>query len=342
MGHATEAATGPPSDKEAQGRALHDRILRYARGPLVGRLGEAELPTALEPATGGARSVVYFVDFPSGRRVVLRAVPRWLRAARLAYNFRSMKALGLPVPALLHAGLSPLTRLRWGFHPIVEEFVAGQDVPALGYEEGAVRAVALALARLHAVERRRWGWPGLSRFGSYRAYYLARLARRVRDLDDALAERRGEALGAWLRDQAPRAPLDPPFALTHSRVNPGNIVVTPDGEAVVLDLIECRYGAWGPDLVSALRRLCGGLCERQASLLDEYFGHLPSGRREAFERSRPLFEAAYDLAEAAVNARWVARAAAAGRAAEWQGQALAESVARLAAATGIELTLAER
>ncbi|MFW6161699.1 MAG: phosphotransferase, partial [Planctomycetota bacterium] len=266
----------------------------------------------------------------------LRAVPRWLPAARLAYNFRSFARLALPVPRLLDSDLSPVTRLRWGFYALSEEYVRGQPPTETADRAGAVRAVARALARFHTVERPRWGWPAFPRLGSYRRYVLRRVSGRVGHLAGALPSDQCEALLAWFAQHADLAALEPPFSLTHSRVNSGNFILRPDGEVAVVDLIECRYGTWCPDLVSALHRLCE--CDERwtAAFLEEYFAARPAWCRAAFEESRTFFEANRALGQAASNTRRAARAADPEAAAALRAR-LAEDIRRLADLTGVAL-----
>ena len=340
MGRGAFESVQAKRQQEARRAELRDAIEGYARGPLVERLGAPGPPVAVRPATQGTRSIVHLVDFEGFPRIVLRAVDRWLRAARLAYNFHAFCRMGLPVPALLDSDLSPLTRWRWGFYALSEQFVEGQHVHEAADRAAAVRAVARGLASFHNVEWRRWGWPGFRRLGSYRRHVLERVAERTGHLARVLPQPERDALAAWFDDHAATAALGPPFALTHSRVNLGNFVVRPDGEATVVDLIECRYGSFCPDLISALYRLCERDERLMAGFLDEYFTARPTGCREAFERSRTFFEASHELGQAASNTRRIARAAAADEAAAFRA-AVAEHAARLAELTGTRLTLAE-
>lgn len=314
-------------------------VSRYAAGPLARRLGLDARAVAAEPATRGARSLVYFLDVGGERRAVLRAVRRLPDAAKLAYNHSRLRASGLPVARVLTASASPLTRLRWGFYPVVEEYIDGRHVAPRKASETAVRAVARALARFHGVERRRWGWPWFPRWGSYRKHYLARIARRARCVDEGLETGRSEELMAWFQARAREAPLEPPYALLHGRVHGTNFVVTPEGQAVALDLLECRFGSFAADVNWALPRICGDDAQRGAWFTETYFAHRPQAYREAFARSRPFFQAAYRLGRAAIYTRRARRAR--GRRAE-KLERLRIHLAALADLTGIDMTADQR
>ena len=190
-------------------------VERYARGRLARSLGAPGPPTSVRPAARGVRSLVFLVDFDGFMRVVVRANERWLRAARLAYNLRSFARMGLPVPELLLAELSPLARSRWGFYPTVERFQEGCHPDEAPDRCAAACAVARALARMHNIERRTWGWPDLPRWSSYRAYFLRRVAQRAGHLAKALAPGHADYVVEWFRRGAADAPLAPPFALIH-------------------------------------------------------------------------------------------------------------------------------
>jgi len=318
--------------------AVLSRVADYARGPLTRRLHAPAPPIAVRPPPRGMRSLVYLVDFAGLPRVVLRADGRWLRAARLAYNFRSFARLGLPVPRLLGCDLSPLTRLRWGFYVLAEEFVEGHFVDHAPDRVAAVRAAARALARFHSVTRRTWGWPGIPRLGSYRAYFLGHVAKRAANLARRLPQGQAERLNAWFREQAAAAPLGSPFALTHGRVNCGNFVVRPDGEATLLDLIEARYGSFCPDLVAALDRLCARDETLMSAFLREYFAARPPECRAAFEGSRTFFEASRAVGRASNLTRRLARATDPGEAASFRSK-LHQQAARLSGLSGVDLTV---
>jgi len=313
---------------------------RYASGPLARVLGAGGRPARVEPAAQGVRSLVYFVEFDGIPRAVLRAVPRALDAWKLVYNLRHLAPTAAPVPRLLAAGRSPLARLRWGFWPVVEEWIEGRPAVGPARDEATVRAVAATLARLHNLERSRWGGPWLPRWTSYARHFLGRMAGRAGEVDLALARPRGAELGRWCREQAAAAPLGPPFSLTHSRVQPANFIVRPDGLAVAIDLLECRYGTFAVDLPRALERICGGEPEASDWFLETYFGLRPARSREAFERSRAFFEADFQLGRASRFARRVRRSTKAGREPGRSLDALRLHVARLAAITGVDMAVA--
>jgi len=344
MGARVEGTQGVAPKKlrpaAARRQKLLKRVRRYATGPLARRLGAPPEAIEVQPARHGERSLVYFVKVDGQPRVVLRAEWGFINAWQIVTSHRWLARRGLPVPRLIVGDFYLPSRVWWGFCPIVEEWVEGHHVDALGRPEPAIRAVATTLARFHAFERRRWGNPWVPRLGSYRRYFLSRQVRRAADLDSVLQRsRRGELL-AWLDERAGTAPLEPPFSLLHCRVFAGNFVVTPQGEAVAVDLLEVRYGTFGLDVAWALERVCGGDGERSAWFLDTYFGLRPSCR-EAFEASRPFFEADCGLAQAAVSARRVQLRLQKGRrVGSWLGS-LRRQVERLAAITGIDLVVIE-
>ena len=338
---ANATASGTLRSVGARRRELLDTVRQYANGPLLRLLHASGRLIHIEPAAHGARSLVYFVEIDGQPRMVLRAVPRWPDAWRVAHNLRHLAALSLPVPRLLAADCSLLTRLRWGFSPIVEERIEGSHVDALGRSEPAIRAVARTLARFHGVQRRRWGSPGLPRWGSYRSYQLANMARRARDLSAVLENRPTEGLVRWCREQSRAAPLDAPFCLAHNRVHSANFVIAPDGQAYAIDLLECRYGAFAVDVAWALEQICLADPERMSWFLDAYFRDQPEAAREVFERSRPFFEADYHLARATTYARRLTRKARARGANERRLCILRGHIQHLAALTGLEMTLVE-
>ncbi|NQT51460.1 hypothetical protein HQ576_05390 [bacterium] len=314
-------------------------VQRYAEGPLARRLHCRGQTPRVEPAQHGKRSLVYFVDFPQGPSVVLRAVPRLAEAWTLAHNLQVLGAKGLRVPKLLAASFCPLGRLRWGFWPVVEERIQGKHLDDLGRPEAAVRAAAGTLAEFHNVERSRWGRPVLPRWGSYRRHLLDRMEQRAYHFDAVLATPRADPLMVWCRQHAAESPLDPPFALTHNRIYTPNFVVTPDHRAYAVDLVECRFASFGIDLTWALKRLCADEPRATAWFLDAYFAQRPTACREAYERSRDFFEVDYHLARASIYARRYPRRLHVPHAKREKLNALRRHATRLRELTHIEFTV---
>jgi hypothetical protein len=318
-----------------------DQVARYAAGPLARRLRAAAQEVAVVPAEHGKRSLVYYVSVGGEPRAVLRAVPRLLDAWVLSHNLRLLARHGVPAPALLESRLCPLTRLRWGFWPVAEQWIQGRHLDELERREPALCAVARALARFHNVRRRSWGRPVWPRWTSYRRYLLRRMAGRARNFDAVLAEPKAEALIAWCRRHAAQAPLGPPYSLTHSRIYTPNFIVTDTDEAYAVDLLECRYGTFGIDLTWALKRLCQGRPGACQVFLDAYFAERPDGTRRVYEASQPFFETDYHLARASIYARRLARRLHVPQAREQKLDALRTHARRLSELTGIPLAIHE-
>ncbi len=337
---AAAPSASEPTDRLGEQRSEHlEAVRRYVRGPLARRLGVEGRPARVEPAVHGKRSLVYFVDIEGTAPTVVRAVPRFADAWKLAHNLRAFQTKKLRVPTLVAADLSPLTRLRWGFWPLVEERIEGGHLDELGRPEAAVRAVASTLAQFHNVTRRRWGWPALPRWGSYGRHLLARMEKRARNFDAVLDTPRAAMLMQWCRERAAQAPLAPPFSLTHSRIYCPNFIVTPANDAYAIDLLECRFGTFGIDLTWALERLCAGEPQPCAWFLDAYFAERPAGRRGAYERSLPFFQVDYHLARASLYARRLPRRMHVPQARQQKLDALDRHAARLSHLTGIQLTI---
>ncbi len=286
-----------------------DTVCRYARGPLANRLGWGDRNIQVVPAVHGVRSLVYFLDIEGSPRLVLRAVPGFSDAWKLSKNLSSLKSFGLSVPKLILKELSPIIRRKWGFYPIVEEYISGSHVGVLGRNELSVRSIATTLAQFHQIERASWGLPAIPipRWDSYKRYYLKRIARRAYGLDKMIETPRSKELIKWYMKRASSAPLDPPYSLLHARVNDGNFVISSKGKAYAIDLLECRYGTFAADVNWALERICMGDSDRIQWFLDAYSSEWPEYPRKEFEASRQFFSASYRLSRAAIRVRRIQR-----------------------------------
>lgn len=286
-----------------------DTVCRYARGPLANRLGWEDRNIQVVPAVHGARSLVYFLDIEELSRFVLRAVPGFSDAWKLSNNLSRLKSFGLSVPKLILKEQSPIIRRKWGFYPIIEEYISGNHVSALGRNEPSVRSIATTLAQFHQIERTSWGLPAIPipRWGSYRRYYMKRIARRAYTLDKMIEVPRSKELIKWYMRCATSAPLDPPYSLLHARVNDGNFVVSSEGKAYAVDLLECRYGTFAADVNWALERICMGDSDRIQWFMNAYSSEWPGYPRKEFEASRQFFSASYWLNRAAIQVRRIQR-----------------------------------
>jgi hypothetical protein len=318
-----------------------DPVARYAAGPLARRLGASARDVTVAPAERGKRSLVYFVSVGAEPRAVLRAVPRLSEAWVLRHNLRLLARHGVPAPALIEARLCPLTRLRWGFWPVAEEWVQGHHLDELDDRGLALRAVARTIACFHNVRRRFWGRPLCPRVTSYRRYLLNRIIERARNFDAVLEEPKADALIAWCRRHAAAAPLGPPYSLTHSRIYTPNFVVTDADEAYAVDLLECRYGTFAMDLTWALKRLCEDRADACEAFLEAYFAERPDGTRQIYDASRPFFETDYHLARASIYARRLPRRLHVPQARRQKLDVLHTHARHLSELTGVSLAIQE-
>jgi Ser/Thr protein kinase RdoA (MazF antagonist) len=272
-------------------------------GPLRRLLGTTKPVTSFDHVPAGRRSIVYFVDIEGQPRGVFRAERSWYRAMALLSNMRHLHARGLPAPRLLATDRSLVTFLRWGFLPILEERIEGTHPQQASDKLAALRSVAATLARMHAVQRTRWGTPRLPRWGRYRPYYLGRIKAWARLVVPVVDEPEDGAILPWFLDRARECPFDPPFSLLHASIRPDNFIVTEEGPTVPIDLSRLRYGCFATDLAWALKRMCAGDATARAEFEGAYFAGGGQERRQSFERSERFFLAAYELSRLATYAR---------------------------------------
>jgi hypothetical protein len=236
-----------PIDNES----LDLKILAAALARQPGLAGISAVDLVPMPQKGVAH-----VHFRVGQRGMVLRVPRlsqWALAAadNLAYQaecFRRAAPSG--ATPKLHAVL-PISDTMPRGALLVEE-IAGRP-PRLPQD---LAAIAAALARLHALPlpepdaRKPLVDHGT---GGPIAGTLAVIDRQAPALDEAeLPEATRDALRqelAWARRLAAGTALaDQPIALVGTDTHPGNFVIRPDGEAILVDLEKAMYGSPAIDL----------------------------------------------------------------------------------------------
>jgi hypothetical protein len=231
--------------------SLDPRVLAAALARLPGLAGVAAADLEPMPQKGVAHA-----HFRVGRHGLVLRVPRlsqWALAAaeNLAYQaecFRRAAPSGA-TPKL--EAVLPITDTMPRGALLVEE-IAGRP-PRL---PGDLAAIAAALARLHALplpapDTRK---PLVDHeSGGAIAGTLAVIERQAPALDDAdLAQATLDALReelAWARGLAATSTAaDQPIALVGTDTHPGNFVIRPNGEAILVDLEKALYGSPAIDL----------------------------------------------------------------------------------------------
>jgi aminoglycoside phosphotransferase (APT) family kinase protein len=237
--------------------------------------------TSAERLTGGLFAMTYRVHLDDGRRVVVKTAPTGtdrllshehdlLRAEALVYELAHPR--GVAVPRVL---LTDWTRAQLPGDAVVVTHLDG--VPLAGAELAgdaattARRGVGAAMARLHAIERAPFGYPGKpafqgatwrEAFGRMVEALLAdadrwRVALPAADVRGAL-DRHGAALDAVTRP-----------ALVHTDLWPGNVFVDPASGALT-GVIDPERAIFGDPLVDVVGCDPFGRSQDDATLLGGY------------------------------------------------------------------------
>ncbi len=268
-------------------------LQRHTPSCLAGR----RIETASRPETGN-NSEVWIVRFDDGSGIVVRVLGSAAEAARLGRWLRTFRARGLPVPgAPGWTGLLPRV-LHRGEGVLVEELVPGRLLTDVPFDRAVCTAVVRALAGLHDETRAAAGPPDKPRRRDVHALLLETALKNVqRTKRDALPAGESfdaEKTAALLRAaHAPLRPLDP-FSLVHHRIGRSDVMLRPDGGAVLLDCGSLQYGHFGHDLFDVL-----GMFDRndagafRGDCTEEYYAarrNLPQGHDYA--TIAPFFELA--------------------------------------------------
>ena len=276
---------------QSTGTLERDRLQRF----LDERFGTGEL--AIEPISGGQSNPTFFVHHGE-RALVLRKKPAGeiLKGAHaIEREYRVLKALehtGVPVPrAVLLCEDSQVIGTPFYLMERLEGRVFSDcSLAALDKAERrpVYRAMAQAMAAMHAVDP---AAVGLGDFGRPGNYFERQLARWSRQYEESPCERIPELdrVIGWLRENLP--PDDGRIAIAHGDFRLGNLLFHP-AEPKVIGILDWELSTLGHPLADL-----GFACMPWHSSPDEYGGivgldHAALGLPEEQEFVSAYYEAA--------------------------------------------------
>lgn len=300
-----------------------DRLVANDLPAILKSIGQPPA-TKIESFASGQTALVRHLILADGQSLVLRAYfvdPVKQPGFSHWYLNRRLAERGFRMPAIPFREVLPFPRGKADVEVLLEEFIEGQVITeAVRDDETVRRRVVEAVLRLHKEQSPRPGHPWLKdnaadpiREAMARA--PVRFQRIRKQLPDATA-RQVERCIAWLREKTAQRPLPQSYELIHGDLNRENLLLTPDGGIVLLDLVSMAYGCFESDLVDARWMFFDQ--PWWEDFCDEYFAAEPT-RRERFEANAPLFFAFFYLIKAS------RQASSAGKAVEKRNDEAAES-----------------
>jgi hypothetical protein len=270
--------------------------------------GIGQPPVAKAEEFGAGRNaLVRRLVLADGRSLILRAYladPDKQPTASYGYLNRRLAERGFRMPTVHFRGLFPFPRGRTDVELLIEDFIQGRTLADSERDNSGIRHQAVkALLDLHSDQSPRPGRPWLGKEGPDPIHAAIektprRLDRVRQELPD-VAPRQLQTCLAWLRERVAQRPLPSSYELIHDDFNRENLLLMPDGEIVVIDLVTMAYGCFESDLVGARWMFFGEPWWRE--FCNEYFAAEPL-RRERFEQTTPLFSAFFHLTKAARQA----------------------------------------
>jgi Ser/Thr protein kinase RdoA (MazF antagonist) len=283
-------------------RRLSGFVDRFTANHLSGVLESiGHAPAAkIESFASGQNALVRRLILANGKSLVLRA---YFADAKKQPGFshwylnRHLAERGFRVPEIHLRRAFSFPQGKADVEVLVEDFIEGQVVTeAVRDDEAVRRGVVEILLRLHDDQSPRPGrpWLGIEARDPLQEA-MARAPVRFERLRTQLTDvtpRQVERCLAWFRERLAQRQLPPSYELIHGDFNRENLLITPDGGIVLIDLVSMGYGCFESDLVDTRwmffdQAWWDGFC-------DEYFAAQPS-RRDRFERNAPLFFAFFYL-----------------------------------------------
>ncbi len=207
----------------------------------------------ISPAGHGITSEVSFVSVPEGEFVLrwyLSRDPSRLKSYLEAREV--LRRLGFHVPESVGKGSTH--QGTW----LLEKRVAGQSFRGLREESCHLQKAAETLALLHGHERRRYGkvgtWGGRRLSVRWRQRFQERWSK-ITGLFPELADAEQDVekwFHTWADAFTPRK-----YQLLHGDFHPGNLILSGEGEVVLLDFRSPRYGFGLMEMIEAAHHFTG-------------------------------------------------------------------------------------
>lgn len=256
-------------------KRMESKRMKYLDSVIAYLERRGEKVRGVRAVRGGVRTLVFKCELSDKGHIALKGYKRFydywmnLRASRF------LRKVGVLVPEVLWADCIPFTRLKYRMYLIAERWVEGTHISMVDAEFGR------ALARLHSVENKRWGYPGLGRPGSFESSLFKELKEKARKIEE-VGFLPAERIVEWFWAHLPERPTN--YNLLHGRINKRNAIRSA-GKIYWIDLGKVRFGSFPYELVRAYYRIGGD----RDSFLNAYFGD-DNERKERFERERLFYE----------------------------------------------------
>jgi thiamine kinase-like enzyme len=254
----------------------------------------------------GVKSFVRLLELQEGRGLVVRAFPRSHEAqARKIYLADDLlEKHDVPAPRLVDYSDD---RAHGKTIFLAEQYISGKIIAELELTEALVQRLADLLSTLHGIRLSKWGDIARPKTKGYGAAQLRKVAHRLHNLRRRslapLDSKIMRAIRKWFAAWASELDLLEVFDLIHDKLNPGNLVVSDDGNVYLLDFATLQYGFKAKDLAQLYAEVLRDDQQARERFDSHYLMQLREPERDMLRRLYPFYHAYYHLSECAINAK---------------------------------------
>jgi len=268
------------------------KLRRYIVTTLLPSLGCAGRGFSLTRTDLGVHNIVFYLDIEGYKPLVLKAIGRRKRMDMLVACARHLAERGIRAPRVVHVGPDRWLFGRRGFHLVCEERILGTTLFELGTPCELLPGAASFFAALHNVCSARWGTLDRLRSGGLYAHLDRRLQDKTAQwqaADRTFPEMLGKQIRTWAAGWQKKIDAVSTFSLSHGDPNPGNIMVTSEGDFAILDTGHIRYLPRALDYWMVKIHLCRSDAEKTEIFTSAYHQGMEESQRPSFEETEPFF-----------------------------------------------------
>jgi len=275
------------------GEAPQKRIEQFIKQKLLIELGFPQKNFSLEATNLGIHNHVFFLDVEGEPQLVVKGIAKKELFKNLIHCANHLVQHNIRIPKILYAYEDRGFFKRKRLHIICEERINGKTAFELASPRMLLPEIARFFSHMHSVKRNVWGKINQGKGAGLYEYLMNKTIKNLQQLqrhDQTFASSLSPSIASWMKSKKALIQQISSFSLSHGDPNPGNVMISSDGQVYLLDVGHIRYLPRAIDYYTLMIHFCQDNQDHVALLEANYFTDMPSEEREEFTASHLFFK----------------------------------------------------